>query len=106
MYHPTLSSAVTRRIRGSPDAILLFFAGGAVEFAAIKAVDWLFFTGRLPGAPVGRFFETVRFAKSVFFGDPAGATETIERINRIHRRVEEPCGEEIPQGPIGICCSS
>jgi len=97
MYHPTLSSAVTRRIRGGPDAILLFFAGGAAEFAAIKAVDWLFFTGRLPGAPVERFFETVRFAQSVFFGDLAGATETIERINRIHRRVEEARGEEIPQ---------
>src|SRR5215210_5710704 len=62
VYHPTISSAVTRRIWGSPDAILLFFAGGAAEFAAIKAVDWLFFTGRLPEAPVERFFETVRFA--------------------------------------------
>jgi len=39
MYHPSLSSPVTRRIWGSPDAILLFFAGGAAEFAAIKAVD-------------------------------------------------------------------
>jgi hypothetical protein len=97
MYHPTLSSAVTRRIWGSPDAILLFFAGGAAEFAAIKAVDWLFFTGRLPGAPVERFFETVRFAQSVFFADPAGATEAVERINSIHRRVEEARGEEIPQ---------
>jgi uncharacterized protein (DUF2236 family) len=97
MYHPTLSSTVTRRIWGSPDAILLFFAGGAAEFAAIKAVDWLFFTGRLPGAPVERFFETVRFAQSVFFGDPAEATDAIERINLIHRRVEEARGEEIPQ---------
>jgi hypothetical protein len=97
MYHPTLSSPVTRRIWGSPDAILLFFAGGAAEFAAIKAVDWLFFTGRLPGAPVERFFETVRFAQGVFFSDPAGATDAVERINRIHRRVEEARGEEIPQ---------
>src|SRR5215211_6307342 len=97
VYHPTLSSAVTRRIWGSPDAILLFFAGGAAEFAAIKAVDWLFFTRRLPGAPVERFFETVRFAQSVFFGDLAGTTETIERINRIHQRVEDARGEEIPQ---------
>jgi hypothetical protein len=97
MYHPTLSSAVTRRIWGSPDAILLFFAGGAAEFAAIKAVDWLFFTGRLPGAPVERFFETVRFAQSVFFGDPAEATDAVERINRIHRGVEDAQGEEIPQ---------
>jgi hypothetical protein len=97
MYHPTLSSPVTRRIWGSPDAILLFFAGGAAEFAAIKAVDWLFFTGRLPGAPVERFFETVRFAQSVFFGGPAGATDAVERMNRIHQRVEEARGEEIPQ---------
>jgi uncharacterized protein (DUF2236 family) len=97
MYHPTLSSAVTRSIWGSPDAILLFFAGGAAEFAAIKAVDWLFFTGRLPDAPIERFFETVRFAQSVFFSDPAGATKAIERINRIHRGVEEARGEEIPQ---------
>lgn len=97
MYHPNLSSAVTRRIWGSPDAILLFFAGGAAEFAAIKAVDWLFFTGRLPGAPVERFFETVRFAQGVFFGDPVGATDAVERMNRIHRRVEEARGEEIPQ---------
>ncbi len=97
MYHPTVSSPVTRRIWGSPDAILLFFAGGAAEFAAIKAVDWLFFTGRLPGAPVERFFETVRFAQRVFFGDPASAANAIEDINRIHRRVEEARGQEIPQ---------
>jgi uncharacterized protein (DUF2236 family) len=97
MYHPTLSSPVTRRIWASPDAILLFFAGGAAEFAAIKAVDWLFFTGRLPSAPVERFFETVRFAQSVFFGDPAGAPKAVARINRIHRHVEDARGEEIPQ---------
>jgi hypothetical protein len=97
MYHPALSSAVTRRIWGSPDAILLFFAGGAAEFAAIKAVDWLFFTGRLPGAPVERFFETVRFAQRVFFGDLASATDAIEQLNLIHRRVEKARGEVIPQ---------
>jgi uncharacterized protein (DUF2236 family) len=33
----------------------------------------------------------------VFFGDPAGATEAVERINSIHRHVEEARGEEIPQ---------
>jgi uncharacterized protein (DUF2236 family) len=57
----------------------------------------LFFTGRLPAAPVERFFETVRFAQGVFFADPAGATDAIERINRIHWRVEAARGEEIPQ---------
>ena len=63
MYHPTLSSPVTRRIWGSPDAILLFFAGGAAEFAAIKAVDWLFFTGRLPApAAISRMNSTLATA--------------------------------------------
>jgi hypothetical protein len=33
----------------------------------------------------------------VFFGDPAGATKVVERINSIHRGVEEARGEEIPQ---------
>jgi hypothetical protein len=33
----------------------------------------------------------------VFFGDPAGATDAVERISRIHRRVEKARGEEIPQ---------
>jgi hypothetical protein len=97
MYHPTLSSAVTRRIWGSPDAILLFFAGGAAEFAAIKAVDWLFFTGRLPDAPIERLFETVWFAQRVFLGVPNRATKTIEEINRIHRHLEGARGQEIPQ---------
>ena len=97
MYHPTVSSPVTRRVWGSPDAILLFFAGGAAEFAALKAADWLFFTGRLPGVPVERFFETVRVAQRVFFGDPAGAADAIESINRVHRRVEQARGGEIPQ---------
>jgi hypothetical protein len=39
----------------------------------------------------------VRFAQGVFFADPAGATDAVERINRIHRRVEQARGEEIPQ---------
>jgi uncharacterized protein (DUF2236 family) len=97
IHYSEVSSPVTRRVWGSPDAILLFFAGGAAEFAAIRAVDWLFFTGRLPDAPIERLFETVRFAQRVFFSDPDRAAETIEDINRIHRRLEEAQGEAIPQ---------
>ncbi|MCX6050396.1 MAG: oxygenase MpaB family protein [Chloroflexi bacterium] len=87
---------VAQRIWQSPDAIMLFFAGGAAEFAAIKAVDWLFFTGALPDDPVGRFFETVRFAQRVFYSDPAQAVKTIQTINRIHRQVEADRGYVIP----------
>ena len=75
---------------------MLFFAGGAAEFAAIKAVDWLFFTGALPDDPVGRFFETVRFAQSVFCGTPEEAARSMQAINQIHRHVERARGYAIP----------
>jgi hypothetical protein len=93
--HPFTSPAI-QRIWGSPDAILLFFAGGAAEFAAIKAVDWLFFTNRLPAAPIERFFETVRFAQQVFFGTHRQAIATIASIMRIHGHVEQARGMPIP----------
>jgi uncharacterized protein (DUF2236 family) len=94
--HP-FTCPVIQRIWGSPDAILLFFAGGAAEFAALKAVDWLFFTNSLPAAPIGRFFDTVRFAQRVFFGTPIQAAATIASINRVHRHVEAARAMPIPE---------
>lgn len=97
MRHSTFASPVTRRVWGSPDAILLIFAASAAEFAAIKAVDWLFFTGRLPKDPVGRFFETVGFTQRIFFGEREEADAAISAMNRTHRNVERARGAEIPQ---------
>jgi len=85
-----------QRIWSSPDAILLIFAGGAAEFATIKAVDWLFFTNALPSDPLGRFFATVHFARRVFFSSPAQAAATLTQINHIHHKVEQARGEAIP----------
>jgi uncharacterized protein (DUF2236 family) len=95
LSHPFTCPAL-QRVWGSPDAILLFFAGAAAEFAAIKAVDWLFFTNRLPAAPIERFFETVRFAQRVIFGTPAEAAAAIASITRIHRHVEAARCMRIP----------
>jgi hypothetical protein len=100
MHSPLLSPAicppVAHRIWSSPDAVLLFFAGGAAEFAALKAVDWLFFTNALPTAPIERFSETVHFAQRVFCTDPQTAATTIAIMNRIHRQVEAKRGRAIP----------
>ena len=52
--------SVVRRIWGNGDMVLLVFAGSAAEFALNRAVDWLFFTGKLPGDPIGRLFATAR----------------------------------------------
>jgi len=43
---------VVHRVWGRLDPILLIFAGSAAEFALNKAVDWLFWTNRLPRNPL------------------------------------------------------
>jgi uncharacterized protein (DUF2236 family) len=103
MFIETLSqdnkivSPVARRIWGNPDTVLLFFAGGSAEFAAIKAVDWLFYTNRLPSSPIERFFETMEFAQNVFLGKPDTSARSVKAINQIHKGVEKSRGMAIPQ---------
>jgi uncharacterized protein (DUF2236 family) len=92
-----VSSRVARRIWGSPEAIMLIFAGSAAEFAVSKAVDWLFWTNALPDAPIERFFETVRFAQQLAFGDEGQIAAAVEGVNRAHRGVERSRGDRIPQ---------
>lgn len=91
------SPEVARRIWGSVDAIVLIFAGSAAEFALSRAVDWLFWTNRLPAAPIERFFETVRFAQAIVFGSPAGAEAALAAVNRAHHAVERSRDAAIPQ---------
>ena len=61
--------SVVRRIWGKGDTILFIFAGAAAEFALNKAVDWLYFTGRLPADPLARLFSTVSYARIIVFAE-------------------------------------
>ena len=88
--------SVVRRIWGSADAVLFIFAGAAAEFALNKAVDWLYFTGRLPTDPLGRLFSTVDYARRIVFADRAGAERAIDAIAAIHGAVEARRGRAIP----------
>lgn len=90
-------SAVAQRIWGNPETIMLIFAGSAAEFAVNKAVDWLFWTRALPEAPIERFFETVRFAQALIFGDDETVAAAINGVNAAHRGVERSRGSTIPQ---------
>ena len=56
-------SSIVRTIWGKSDTILFIFAGSAAEFALNKAVDWLYYTGKLPADPLGRLFSTVAYAR-------------------------------------------
>ncbi len=88
--------SVVRRIWGDGDMVLLIFAGSAAEFALNRAVDWLFFTGKLPGDPVGRLFSTAGYAQHIVFADAATAAKTLERIRAVHGAVENKRGQQIP----------
>ena len=76
--------------------VLLVFAGSAAEFALNRAVDWLFFTGKLPGDPIGRLFTTAGYAQQIVFADSASATRAFERIRAAHGAVEQQRGQPIP----------
>lgn len=88
--------SIVRKIWSNPDLILLVFAGAAAEFALNRAVDWLFFTGKIPDDPIGRFFSTVAYAQKIVFADEREAQEIIGRINRIHAGVESARRQTIP----------
>jgi uncharacterized protein (DUF2236 family) len=88
--------SIVRQIWGDADVILLIFAGSAAEFAVNKAVDWLFFTGKLPADPIGRMFSTVRYAQALVFQSDEAARRTIGQIAAIHTAVEQSRHAQIP----------
>ncbi len=88
--------SIVRKIWGDPEVVLLVFAGSAAEFALNRAVDWLFFTGKIPDDPIGRLFSTVRYAQEIVFADEETAGRTLEKINSIHGAVERQRGQAIP----------
>jgi uncharacterized protein (DUF2236 family) len=88
--------SVVRQIWGKSDTILFIFAGAAAEFALNKAVDWLYFTGRLPVDPLGRLFSTVSYAKAIIFSEKQAALRTIDAMTAIHATVETNRAAKIP----------
>jgi hypothetical protein len=90
------NSSIVRRIWGKSDTILFIFAGAAAEFALNKAVDWLYFTGKLPADPLGRLFSTVTYARLIVFSNRDGALKAIDAMRQIHSGVEAKRGATIP----------
>jgi uncharacterized protein (DUF2236 family) len=88
--------SVVREIWGKGDTILFIFAGASAEFALSKAVDWLYFTGRLPADPLGRLFSTVSYARAIVFSEKHSALSAIDAMAAIHAQVETKRGANIP----------
>jgi len=88
--------SIVRKIWGKADTVLFIFAGAAAEFALNKAVDWLYFTGKLPADPLGRLFSTVRYARKIVFSPMDEANKAIDMMRQIHTAVEQNRGATIP----------
>lgn len=88
--------SVVRKIWGKSDTILFIFAGAAGEFALNKAVDWLYFTGKLPADPLARLFSTVSYARKIVFAPMDDAHAAIDVLRQIHGSVEQSRGYAIP----------
>jgi hypothetical protein len=89
-------TSVVRKIWGKSDTVLFIFAGASAEFALNKAVDWLYFTGKLPADPIGRLFSTVQYARKIVFSAEAEALAAIDTLRHIHAAVEKNRGSSIP----------
>src|SRR6188768_3410539 len=87
--------SVVRQIWGKSDTVLFIFAGAAAEFALNKAVDWLYFTGKLPRDPLGRLFSTVSYARKIVFASKDAAEKAIDTMRQIHTTVEKNRGFSI-----------
>lgn len=88
--------SVVRKIWGKSDTVLFIFAGASAEFALNKAVDWLYYTGRLPSDPLGRLFSTVAYARKIVFSPKEQAHKAIDTLREIHGAVEQSRGFSIP----------
>ena len=89
--------SIVRQVWGKADTVLFIFAGAAAEFALNKAVDWLYFTGKLPADPLGRLFSTVEYSRQILFSEHDDALRAIDKITAIHKGVEAARGQQIPQ---------
>lgn len=88
--------SVVRKIWGKSDTILFIFAGASAEFALNKAVDWLYFTGKLPTDPIVRLFSTVKYAQRIIFLSSDEAHDAINSMRSIHTAVEQNRESTIP----------
>lgn len=96
MEYFVAKGSVVRTIWGKADTVLFIFAGAAAEFALNKAVDWLYFTGKLPADPLARLFSTVEYARKIVYSKQADAERAIDTIAAIHGAVEAKRGMAIP----------
>ena len=88
--------SIVKSIWSKSDTVLFIFAGSSAEFALNKAVDWLYFTGKLPANPIERFLSTVSYAGLIIFSPKDQAVSAINKLRSIHSAIEHSRQSVIP----------
>ena len=92
----TKTPTVAQRIWSDPTCLLLIFAGGSAEFAVHPNVDWLFFTGKLPSDPIGRFFSTIDYLRKMLVVSAEEREPLARALRGLHTDIEDRRGSRIP----------
>ncbi|MFK7820496.1 MAG: oxygenase MpaB family protein, partial [Planctomycetaceae bacterium] len=88
--------SVAQKIWSDPTCLLLIFAGGSAEFAVHPNVDWLFFTGKLPSDPIGRFFSTIDYLRQMLIVTADQREPLAKSLRGLHKEIEDRRGDRIP----------
>lgn len=82
-------SEFTRKLWTDLDHILLVYVGSAAEFALVEENHWLFYTNKLPSAPLDRLMSTFVWNRKVMMTTSADAVTLARTIRGFHDQVEK-----------------
>ncbi len=87
-------SEFTRKLWTDLDHILLVYVGAAAEFALVEENHWLFYTEKLPSAPLDRLVSTFVWNQKVMTTSRCDAETLAKTIREFHHQVERERGRE------------
>lgn len=90
----TYGSAFTRKLWTDLDHILLVYVGSAAEFALVADNHWLFYTNKLPSAPLDRLISTFVWNRKVMMTTTHDAETLARTIRGFHDQVESERARE------------
>ncbi|MEX2607671.1 MAG: oxygenase MpaB family protein [Kiritimatiellia bacterium] len=87
-------SDFTRKLWSDVDHILLVYVGSAAEFALVEDNHWLFYTNKLPSAPLDRLLSTFVWNRKVMMTSVGDAPALARTIRGFHDQVESERARE------------
>lgn len=93
-HNETYGCEFTRKLWTDLDHILLVYVGAAAEFALVEENHWLFYTNKLPSAPLDRLISTFVWNRKVMMTTTRDAETLARTIRGFHDQVEKERARE------------